>query len=108
MELRSPTAAREQEPANLLVPRNGRRIVKGGVKGRSRADTSLGLARRADPTLSSGRGSLHYRLKEHVSRRRISGTMPEVIDKSIEGAVNSRKDDVRGKSAQETRGLGQQ
>jgi len=33
--------------------------------------------------------------------------MPEIIDEPIEGAVNSRKDDVRERSAQETRGLGQ-
>jgi len=32
--------------------------------------------------------------------------MPEVIDESIEGAVNSRKDEVRERSAQETRDLG--
>jgi len=32
--------------------------------------------------------------------------MPEIIDKPIEDAVNSRKDDVRERSAQETRGLG--
>jgi len=33
--------------------------------------------------------------------------MPGIIDKPIEGAGNSRKDDVRKGSAQETRGLGQ-
>jgi len=59
---------------------------------------------RSDPKqwiLSSGRGSLHYRLKEQADsrRRRTFGTMPEIIDKLIEGAVNSRKDDVRERSA---------
>jgi len=33
--------------------------------------------------------------------------MPEIIDEPIEGVINSRKDDVRERSAQETRGLGQ-
>jgi len=32
--------------------------------------------------------------------------MSEIIDEPIEGAVNSRKDDVREGSAQETSGLG--
>jgi len=50
--IRVHTAARERELANLPVPRNGRRIQR--YKGRPRADASLGLASRADPTLSSG------------------------------------------------------
>jgi len=33
--------------------------------------------------------------------------MPEIIDEPIEGATNSRKDDVRERSAQMTRDLGQ-
>jgi len=33
--------------------------------------------------------------------------MPEIIDEPIEGVANSRKNYVRERSAQETRGLGQ-
>jgi len=32
--------------------------------------------------------------------------MPEIIDGPIEGAVNSRKDEMRERSAQKTRDLG--
>jgi len=58
--------------------------------------------------VSRGRRSLHYRLKEHVDSRRrwIFGTMPEIIDGPIEGAVNNRKDEMRERSAQKTKGLG--
>jgi len=96
------TAAREVE--GLPAPWSGGWPIKtkGGCGPRP------GQPGRSDPT-HTGSNFLRYRLKERTDsrRQRITGTMPEFIRKSMDGANNSRQDDVRKGSAQETRGLGQ-
>jgi len=74
----------------------------------------LDLASRADPTPSSKSGVadvgpylISSRSRQIPAGGRIFGTMPRIIDRPIEGAGNSRQDDVRKGSAQEMRGLGQ-